>query len=145
MTEYETASLFVDFLNTANLVFSNYMAVLFAMVSASYFLAHRMGGWVAALFLFLYTIVALMSGAGVVFAFTDFANLGAWIHESAGAAPGDLAWLGPARAGGAGIGNLPPFVALMVLASYAGSIAFFFVARANRIHADEKAEMDSRP
>jgi len=32
MTEYETASLFADFLNTANMVYSNYMAILLAMI-----------------------------------------------------------------------------------------------------------------
>ena len=97
-----------------------------------------MGRWVAALFLFLYTIVALQAGAGVLFAFTDFFNLGAWIHETRSAEPGNLTWLGPVGEGGAAMRTMPAFVAFMVIGSYFGSIAFFFVVRANRIHVDEK-------
>jgi nitrate/nitrite transporter NarK len=136
MTDYEAASLFADYLNTVNMVFSNYMAVLVAMISASYFLAHRMGRWVAALFLVIYTFVALQTGMGVFFAFTDFSNLGYWIHETRQIDPGDLVWLGPVGESGAGIRNMPLMVAFMVVGSYLGSIAFFFVVRANRIHKD---------
>lgn len=145
MTDYELASLFADYLNTANFVFSNYMALLFAMVTASYFLAHRMGRWVAVLFLVLYSIAALMAGSGVLFAFSDFFHLGAHIHESTRGDAGDLGWLGPAGASGAGMANMPLLVAGMLLTTYLGSIAFFFVVRANRIHVDGAADMEREP
>jgi hypothetical protein len=144
MTDYELASLFVDFLNTANFVFSNYMALLFAMVTASYFLAHRMGRGIAALFLGLYTVAALMAGSGVLFAFTDFFHLGVHIHETTRGDAGELGWLGPAGEGGAGMAHMPALVLAMLLVTYAGSIAFFFVVRANRIHADGQKPSEIR-
>ena len=139
MTDFELALLFSEYLNTANFVFSNYMAVLFAMLTASYFLAHRMGRWVAALFLILFTIGAIMSGSGVLFAFTDFFNLGVHIHEQTGTEPGALGWLGPAGPGGEAMASMPMMVGIMLLVSYVGSIGFFFVVRHNRIHAETKA------
>lgn len=38
MSDYEKAILFAEFLNTANVVFGNYMALVFAMLAASFFL-----------------------------------------------------------------------------------------------------------
>ena len=140
MTDYEKASLFVDFLNTSNMVFSNYMAVVFAMLAASWFLAHRMSRLVAILFLALYSLGALMSGFGVFAAFTDFANLGVFIHQTAQAEGGDLRWLAPAGPGGAGMSALPVFVAIMVLSAYAGSIVFFFIVRRNKLDLQESRD-----
>ncbi|WP_417495423.1 hypothetical protein [Maricaulis sp.] len=145
MTDFEQALLFSEYLNTANLVFSNYMAVTFAMLTASYFLAHRMGGWVAALFLILYTVGAMLSGSGVLFAFTDFFNLGVHIHEQASQNPGALGWLGPAGPGGAAMASMPMMVGIMLLVSYVGSIGFFFVVRHNRILAEGKPDARDDP
>lgn len=143
MTDYEKASLFVDFLNTSNMVFSNYMAVVFAMLAASWFLAHRMSRMVAILFLVLYSLGALMSGSGVIAAFTDFANLGVFIHETAQNDAGELQWLAPARPGGAGMGTLPVFVSIMVLSTYAGSIVFFFLVRKKKLDLVESADEEA--
>jgi len=140
MTDFELALLFSEYLNAANFVFSNFMAVVFAMLTASYFLAHRMGRWVAVLFLGLYTIGALMTGSGVLFAFTDFFNLGVHIHEQAAGDPGALAWLGPTGPGGDAMASMPAFVAGMLATAYIGSIGFFFVVRHNRIDAQDKAD-----
>lgn len=132
MTDYEKAILFSEFLNTANFVFSNYMALVFAMLAASFFLAHRMKRWIALLFLALYSMAAVMAGSGVVFAFSDFASLGSFIHETA-TPGGELRWLAPAGPGGAGMKNLPYFVILMVFTAYIGSVAFFFIARKKKL------------
>ena len=133
MTEYEKAALFVDFLNTSNMVFSNFMAVVFAMLAASWFLANRMSRLVAILFLGLYSVGALMCGFGVVAAFSDFANLGVFIHQTSPADGGDLRWLAPAGPSGAGMGALPILVALMVGSAYIGSIVFFFLVRRKKL------------
>jgi hypothetical protein len=141
MTEYEKAALFVDFLNTSNMVFSNYMAVVFAMLAASWFLANRMSRLVAILFLGLYSIGALMSGFGVFAAFTDFSNLGVFIHQSAPPGGGELSWLAPAGPGGAGMGAVPVFVAFMILSAYVGSIVFFFLVRRKKLDAPDSTEI----
>lgn len=143
MTDYEKASLFVDYLNTSNMVFSNYMAVVFAMLAASWFLAHRMSRVVAILYLVLYSIGALMSGFGVFAAFTDFANLGVFIHQTAQTDGGELRWLVPAGPSGAGMGALPVFVAIMVLATYAGSVVFFFLVRRKKLELLESPDEEA--
>ena len=136
MSDFELALLFSEYLNTANFIFSNFMALVFAMLTASFFLAHRMERWVAALFLLLYTIGAVMTGSGVLFAFSDFAALGVHIHQTAGQSA-DLAWLGPAGPGGAGMGNMPVMISVLLAVSYIGSLGFFFVVRAKRIDRPE--------
>lgn len=141
MTDFEKGILFVEFLNTANFVFSNYLAVVFAMVAASFFLAHRMTRSVAALFLIMYTIGALMTGSGMVFAFTDFANLGVYIHETAPEGGGDLRWLGPTGPGGSGMGNMPTLVTIMAITAYLASLVFFFLARHQRLAKDNAPEV----
>ncbi len=141
MTDFELALLFSEFLNTANFVFSNFMALVFAVLTASYFLAHRMERWVAILFLCLYSIGALTTGMGVFLAFSDFASLGVHIHNSAGGSE-DLAWLGPAGPGGAGMAALPAIVGILLVLTYLGSLAFFFVVRRRRMErpsGDERA------
>ena len=136
MSEYEKASLFVEFLNTANFVFSNFMALVFAMLAASFFIAHRMSRRVAALFLALYTVGALMMGFGVFAAFSDFASLGVFIHETAPPDGGDLRWMGPTGLTGKQMGALPVFVGTLVLLAYAGSIVFFFLVRRRKLEND---------
>ena len=56
MTEAEKAQLFVEFLGAANVVFANYMTLVFAMLTASWFLAARMSRVIVGLFLCLYTL-----------------------------------------------------------------------------------------
>jgi hypothetical protein len=139
MSDFELALLFSEYLNTANFIFSNFMALVFAMLTASFFLAHRMERWVAILFLALYSIGAIMTGSGVLFAFSDFAALGVHIHETARQSA-DLAWLGPAGAGGAGMGAMPVMISILLAVAYLGSLGFFFVVRARRIERPENDE-----
>ena len=42
MTDAEKAQLFVEFLSAANVVFASYMTLVFAMLTASWFLAAHM-------------------------------------------------------------------------------------------------------
>ncbi len=142
MTEFELALLFSEYLNTANFIFSNFMALVFAMLTASFFLAHRMELWVAVLFLVLYTIGAILTGSGVLFAFSDFAALGVHIHETA-AGSQDLAWLGPAGPGGAGMAAMPVMIAVLLTFTYLGSLGFFIVVRRKRMERPNSAEADS--
>lgn len=139
MSDFEKALLFSEFLNTANFVFSNYMAMIFAMLTASYFLAHKMNRWIVVLFLVLYSIAALMTGSGVIFAFSDFASLGTHIHATSQGAESDLSWLGPTGPGGATMLHLPMMISIMVVIAYLGSLGFFFVVRFNRLHEKDDA------
>ena len=133
MTEYEYASLFVAFLEAANVVFANYMALTFAMLTASYFLAQRLTRSMSLILLLVYSLWAINLVSGVFGAFSDFSKLGLTIHELYGELPEtSLGWLGPVAAKGS-IGYMeimPNLMLFMCALVYVVSIIFFFVARA---------------
>lgn len=136
MSEYEKASLFVDFLNTSNFVFSNFMTLVFAMVAASFLIAHRMNRITAALFLALYTMGAFWTGFGVFAAFTDFSSLGVFIHETAPPDGGDLRWLGPVGPFGKDMGAMPLAIGVLTALAYIGSLVFFILVRKRKLEGD---------
>jgi hypothetical protein len=131
MSEFEYGVLFVEFLNTANVVFANYMALIFAGLTASWFLARRMTLAIAICFLALFTLGALSIGTGVFFAFADFFALQGHLLEQ-GSPTGALSWLGPLRTGGtAGLGVIQGMMASILVLSWAGTITFFWIVRAS--------------
>lgn len=137
MSEFEYGVLFVEFLNTANVVFANYMALVFAGLTASWFLARRMTLPVAICFLALFTLGALAIGTGVFFAFADFFALQGHLLEQ-GSPTGALTWLGPLRTGGtAGLGVIQAMMAGILVFGWAGTIAFFWIVRASKPAAPE--------
>ncbi len=140
MTDFEKGMLFVEFLGTANTVFTNYMTLVFAMVTASYFIAARMHWSVAGMFLAVYTIAALMAGSGVVFAFGDFFSLGDWVSQTSDPQNSALSWLGPVANRTTRMSGGIPFVAAMVIASYLGSVIFFFLVRKQRATSADTAD-----
>ena len=93
---------------------------------------------IAALFLVLYTIGAFTVGFGVVAAFSDFANLGIFIHNTAPPGGGDLRWLGPAGPSGANMGALKAVATVLTLVAYVGSVVFFFIMRRNKLEPDTR-------
>lgn len=129
MSEFEYGILFVEFLNTSNVVFANYMTLVFAVLTASWFLAKRMTLSVAICFLALFTLAALAIGFGVLFAFSDFFALQLHLYDAHQASDA-LVWLGPIRADGP-----PPFRVMQIFVmavigfSYVGAVAFFFIVR----------------
>ncbi|MGX6648634.1 hypothetical protein ACWCOP_11915 [Maricaulaceae bacterium MS644] len=140
MTDFEKGILFVEFLGAANFIFANYMTLLFATITASWFLAARMSRAVAAMFLILFTLGAMGVGSGVVFAFADFGHLGRHIAQTS-APGGDLAWLGPMRGPGEQAANLGVVAGVLVVGGYLGALAFFFISRYGRGRADARADV----
>lgn len=129
MSDFEAGVLFVEFLNTSNFVFANYMTLIFAVLTASWFLARRMTALVAICFLALFTLAAVAIGSGVFFAFSDFFALQVYLDETR-AADGDLGWLGPMRVGGVPpLAVMQSIIGAILLLSWAGSVAFFFIVR----------------
>jgi hypothetical protein len=129
VTEAEQGLLFVEFLGAANVVFANYMTLVFAMLTASWFLAARMSRAIAVLFLFLYTFAALAIGFGVVGSFNDFFALQRYLLETS-PPDGPLQWLGPVREGVAPSAFLGSrVIEAAVVLPWLGSIFFFFAIR----------------
>lgn len=130
MTDFEKAALFAEYLSVANTIFAGYLALLFAVFTASYFLAAKMNRWVATMFLILFTFGTLGLGMGSIFAFGDFGRLGVYIAETS-SVTGDLRWLGPLYGDGASMGSMQTITAVIVSISYAACVGFFFLARRN--------------
>lgn len=133
MSEFEKGVLFVEFLNTSNVIFANYMTLIFAVLTASWFLARRMSLAVAILFLALFTLAALAIGSGVVFAFSDFFQLQAYVHDTS-APGGDLRWLGPVRVDGGPptVAGMQMFISAIVVLAWLGALGFFLIVRYGR-------------
>lgn len=132
MSEFEYAVLFVEFLNTSNFIFSNYMTLVFASLTASWFLAHRMTRAVAISFLFMFSLGALMIGSGAFFAFSDFFALQEHLVSS-DASFEAIGWLGPLRWGeGAPLFVIQTLMVAILLISWAGTIAFFWIVRRSK-------------
>ncbi|MCP2669587.1 hypothetical protein NHF40_01430 [Maricaulaceae bacterium EIL42A08] len=129
MTEFEKGVLFVEFLNTSNVIFASYMTLIFAMLTASWLLARRMSLMVAISALLLFTLGCLGLGIGVFFSFSDFFALQAYI-QSTSPPGGDLRWLGPVGLDSpVPLGFMQALTAVLVLAGWLGAIGFFLVVR----------------
>ncbi|WBQ09934.1 hypothetical protein L2D01_13745 [Hyphomonadaceae bacterium ML37] len=139
MSEFEYAILFVEFLNASNVVFANYMTLVFAGLTASWFLARRMTRAVAISFLLLFTLGAFAIGIGVFFSFSDFFALQTHLAASGASFPA-LDWLGPLRAGGAAplLGVQLLILAILVF-SWAGTLVFFWIVRRSKSNQPEAA------
>jgi hypothetical protein len=121
--------LFVEFLGAANVVFAHYMTLVFAMLTASWFLAAKKPRSIAVLFLGRYSLGAFAIGTGVYGAFADFFALHRYIFDH-NTRSGPLQWLGPLRAGGPIPTRMGEAIALTTVAlPWLGSIVFFTVSR----------------
>lgn len=139
MSEFEYAILFVEFLNASNVVFANYMTLVFAGLTASWFLARRMTRAVAVSFLLLFTLGAFAIGTGVFFSFSDFFALQAHLAASGESFPA-LDWLGPLRAGGAvSLVGVQLLILAILVFSWAGTLVFFWIVRGSKSNQPEAA------
>ncbi len=131
MTEFEHALLFSAFLEAQNVLFANYMTMVFAMLTASYFLAKKLSRSMMALFLLIYTLWSLNMIQAIWAAFGDFARLGVKISAFGDNPDTDLGWIGPVYDSGAVsyMSVLPNMMAGMGLVVFAASVGFFFVVR----------------
>ena len=130
MTDFEKATLFAEYLSVANTIFAGYLALLFAVFTASYFLAAKMNRTIAGVFIMLFTLGTLGLGVGSVLAFGDFGRLGVYIAETSPAG-GDLRWLGPLYGDGKSMGSMQTLAGIIVGISYFTCIGYFFLARRN--------------
>ncbi|MEZ5922655.1 MAG: hypothetical protein R3C60_15080 [Parvularculaceae bacterium] len=130
MTDYEYADLFASFLTAQNALFANYMTMVFAMLTASWFLAKKLTPLMAAVLLFIYSIWSLTIAVSLCSALGDFVRLGGVINEAAKRPESGLQWIGPASDGAAGYMQLiPAQTAILCIFVYVVSIAFFFIVR----------------
>ena len=95
MSDFEYSVLFVSYLEAANVVFANYMTLVFAMMTASFFLARKLTWAMSAVLLFVYSLTSLNMSMGVYSAFYDFSGIGMKIREVGQLPDTNLGWMGP--------------------------------------------------
>ena len=60
MHEYEAVSVFLEYVNTSIELMLAYVSILSAFLVMSYFAAHKLRSWLAAIVLVLFTLVCLL-------------------------------------------------------------------------------------
>lgn len=134
MSDFEMASLFVLFADTAQAAFANVMALVTGMVALSWFVAHKLTRGMAAAVVLIFTIASIGFGNELFSLYSDFARLGAELHARGQIEGSSLGWLGPVRADTPySLAPVPWVVLAMLLLSYAGAIWFFIHARDRKV------------
>jgi hypothetical protein len=137
MSDYEMASLFVMFSDTAQSAFANVMALITGMVALSWFVAHKLTRSMAVAVVLIFTIACFGFGNELFSLYSDFARLGAELHARGQIEGSSLGWLGPVRVGSPhSLAPVPWIVLTMLLLSYAGAIWFFIHARGRKSPSD---------
>ena len=129
MTNYELTYLFYEAIQVGNGTMANYMTLVFGMLVTSYLAAHRLDRVMMWIALVIYSMFALGFCNEIFQSYSDFARLGLLLAERGQLPDSDLGWFGAVAVGEEPFHVIPKLVALMTLAAYAGSIAFFFRAR----------------
>ncbi len=133
VTEYEYADLFASFLTAQNAVFANFMAVVTAMLVASWLVAPKLGWKTTTIFLFIYSVWTIGLIGGMAGVFGDFARLGHEIARVSETPTTTLGWLTPVLEGPGMMSTMFNVVIAGAVLSYLASIVFFFLVRHRRI------------
>lgn len=131
MTEYEYADLFASFLSAQNVLFANYMAIVFGMLTVSWFVAKRLSGIMMVMLLFIYSVWSINIIISLNAVFSDFSRLALKINKMGQKTDTALDWLGPVASGDnvGYLNTLPTQVMTLCILVYLASIIFFFAAR----------------
>jgi len=130
MSEYEHAYMFTEILQTANASMANYMAIVFGMLVASYFAAHRIDRIMVCLGLGVYSVFCMGFINEISHIYHDFGRIGAKIQGLGQVDGTSLGWMGPALMDTPlPMMLVPKIITVMVVAIYIASLLFFFRAR----------------
>lgn len=129
MTDYEMISAFSEIWSTAWAVFAVYITVTFAFLVTGYVVAKQLAPKIVRLILILYTVVAIWCFAGVERFARNGVNLGFEIKSSVQLGESGLAWTTMANEPDFMLSAVPILIWAIFLATYAGSVYFFFYQR----------------
>lgn len=129
MSEFEHVYLFFEIVSVGTSTIANFFTVVFGMLVASYLAAHRLDRVMIVIALAIYSMVCLGFINEIYQVYSDFARLGLKLEAMGGLPNSDLGWFGPVAVGGDALNVIPKMVLTMTLATYVGSIVFFFRAR----------------
>jgi hypothetical protein len=131
MTEYEMASLFNEYQNSAQTVLMNSFSIVSAFLITSYFAAHRLTRVMAAGVIALFSSSIFFETLRMMGQANSIAGLRAQIREFAQAGKG-LTWHGSASVSSSPqwlVDVYPAIVVATALIIYCGTIYFFFHCR----------------
>jgi len=133
MTSYEWADLFFTANQSANMAMANFMAVIFAMLAAGYFVAHKLDRISTILLVALFTVFVAGMGNEVFSLYSDMGRIGAELARAGADPASDLTWFGPAGTDGAFLEHVvAKVVGVICILAYTGTVWFFFRRRAVR-------------
>ncbi len=131
MTDYELITFFYEGVNSLQVAFMNYVAVLFAFLIAAYLVAARLESSMVFIIVGLFTLVILQQSVTLVGFGYDVAALLSQIAARASEDPTGVGWHGGATplAGAVGAPVLRFSGAVIMIFSYIGGLVFFFHQR----------------
>lgn len=128
MSDYEMADSFSSMFSGLQMLFTSYVSIIFAFLIASWLVAHKINTVMAAICLFLFTLVSIYFISFTFFIAQDMLNLGKIIGQKVEAGESSLSWTGF----GDEWDDPPPLMNLLLfmeLAAYIASLLFFYYQR----------------
>ena len=130
MSDFEMATLFFQINQSAQSALANYIAVIFAMLAAGYFAAHRLDKISSSLLLLLFSVFCLGMANEVYGLYNDMGHLAGNMAEAGMDPASSLGWHGAVRGGGDFLKHVvPKVIGFICLLSYVSTIVFFQMRR----------------
>ena len=132
MTDTEVLALFYQVFETANAVFTNWMAIITAMLVASYFFAPKISRKMAVLVLAVFSAFCLGYANALVNIYRDLAEIAAEMVRISMQEGSSLAWHPLVKSGSESpLSVAPNIMTGMSIFAYVSCLVFFFLSRRN--------------
>ncbi len=130
MSDFEIATLFYQINQSAQSALANYIAVIFALLAAGYFAAHKLDKFSSSLLLLLFSVFCLGMANEVFGLYNDMGHLAGIMAEAGMDPSSSLGWHGAVRGGGDFLKFVvPKVIGFICLLSYISTIVFFLIRR----------------
>ena len=134
MTDYELMSLFGEYVGQQQVVYMNFVTIIFAYIIASYLVADKLSGPMAAIITILFTVVAFQMGTTSFFLLQDQFGL---VPEMATRSA--LQFHGAVQGGQTLINMYTILNIITQIIAYVGALIFFFHQRRIGLQAQERS------
>lgn len=129
MTDFELVTIFVEFVNTAWIIFGTFVSIVFAFIVASHLAARQLSSRLVSLVITLYTLVAFWSIWGISMQVSSISAVAGEMRRRLNEGNSSLEWL-PVLGMSDSMSTLVPYlITLLVVVVYLGSLVFFFYQR----------------
>ena len=129
MTDAELLNAFTDFVNTAWMIFTAYVSIVFAYLVAGYLISNKLGSKMVLLVSSIYTLVAVWAIFAINTNLQSISAAASEIRRVVREGESSLGWLPVVNVPQFLDSAIPIVVTLITIGAYAGSIVFFFYQR----------------